>query len=177
MELERLVPGIIGAFVGVIGWLFVGMYIQRRQFRRQARSAARAVYFELDVNRVAVSVAREFGAFTPLDRSSFERLLPELAALLSAAELKAIVPAYMAHAGYQQASADAGLPPPVRTQLLDGILAAHDTAMDVVRSHAFSEREARVLVAAGDDESLSASASASARDAQRRTTTSGRKGS
>ncbi len=74
MELEQLVPGIIGAFVGVIGWLFVGVYIQRRQFMSQARNAARAVYFEVDVNRVAVTVARDFGSFTPLDRTSFERL-------------------------------------------------------------------------------------------------------
>jgi hypothetical protein len=174
VELDRLVPGIIGAFVGVIGWLFVGMYIQRRQFSRQARSAARAVYFELDINRVAVSVAREFGSFTPLDRTSFERLLPELAALLTAVQLKAIVPAYMAHAGYQQASADAGLPQAVRTQVLDEILAAHDTAIDALRSRAFSAREAKVLVAAGDQESPTASTSAAARGTDRRTTASGR---
>lgn len=170
MELERLVPGILGAFVGVIGWLFVGLYIQRRQFRRQARSAARAVYFELDVNRVAADVAREFGSFTPLDRSSFERLLPELAALLSAAELKAIVPAYMAHAGYQQASTDAELPPRVRKTMLDGILAAHDEAMDVLRPHAFSAREAMALAATGDDGHPSQSDSAAASDVQGRST-------
>jgi hypothetical protein len=34
MELEKLVPGMIGAFVGVIGWLFEGIYIQRRQVAR-----------------------------------------------------------------------------------------------------------------------------------------------
>ena len=105
MHLETIIPGIIGAFVGVIGWLFVGIYIQRRQFLRQARMAARAVYFELDVNRVALTVARDFGSFAPLDRTSFERLLPELAMLFSAAELKTIVSAYMAHAGYQQVQA------------------------------------------------------------------------
>lgn len=41
MEFETLVPGIVGAFVGVIGWLVVGILIQRRQFLSQARSARR----------------------------------------------------------------------------------------------------------------------------------------
>lgn len=146
MELEQLVPGIIGAFVGVIGWLFVGIYIQRRQFMRQARNAARAVYFEIDVNRVAVTVARDFGSFTPLDRTSFERLLPELATLLNPAELKRIVSAYMAHAGYQQASSGADqLPAEVRRRALESILAAHDQALETLRTRAFSAREARAL--------------------------------
>jgi uncharacterized protein YneF (UPF0154 family) len=47
-NISLLLPGIVGAFVGVIGWLFVGMYIQRRQFMRQAKNGARAVYFEID---------------------------------------------------------------------------------------------------------------------------------
>ena len=71
MDLDRLLPAVIGAFVGVVGWLLVGLFIQRRQFMRQARNAARAVYFELDVNRMNVEVARDFGSFTPLNRSSF----------------------------------------------------------------------------------------------------------
>ena len=146
MDLERLVPGIIGAFVGVVGWLFVGMYIQRRQFVRQARNAARAVYFELDVNRVAVLVAREAGSFTPLDRSSFERLLPELATLLSPSELQSVVSAYMAHAGYQQASvAGNDLPSEVRKHALSGVIEVHERALDILRSHAFSPAEARAL--------------------------------
>ncbi len=95
MDFEKLIPGIIGAFVGVVGWLLVGLYIQRRQFVRQARNAARAVYFELDVNRLGVEVARDFGSFTLLNRSSFERLLPELAMLLPPGELRTIVAAYM----------------------------------------------------------------------------------
>jgi len=145
MELEALVPGIMGAFVGVIGWLFVGIYIQRRQFIRQARNAARAVYFELDVNRVAVAVARDYGSFTPLDRTSFERLLPELATLLSPAELKSIVSAYMAHAGYRQASAGDQLPAEVRARALDSILVAHEQALETLLARAFSAREARAL--------------------------------
>lgn len=146
MTIESLVPGIIGAFVGVVGWLAVGMYIQRRQFLRQARSAARAVYFELDVNRVAVLIARDLGSFTSLDRSSFERLLPELATLFPAAELRTIVSAYMTHAGYQQAAGDPQLPALVRSQLLGAILSAHDEALDVLRARAFSTDEARALV-------------------------------
>ena len=145
VELDKLVPGVIGAFVGVVGWLVVGMYIQRRQFVRQARNAARAVYFELDVNRVAVLVARDLGSFTPLDRSSFERLLPELATLFPAGELRTIVSAYMTHAGYQQAAGDAQLPAAVRGQLLEAIVAAHDEALEVLRARAFSTEEARAL--------------------------------
>ena len=68
MELRDLLPAIIGSFVGVMGWLLVGLYIQRRQFMRQARNAAKAVYFELDVNLTAVSVARDHGSFVDLDR-------------------------------------------------------------------------------------------------------------
>ena len=146
MELVTLVPGIIGAFVGVIGWLFVGIYIQRRQFHRQARNAARAVYFELDVNRVAIMVARDFGSFTPLDRTSFERLLPELATLLGPAELQRIVSAYMAHAGYQQVAAGAELPPEVRGRALADMLRVHEQALETLRARAFSAREARALV-------------------------------
>jgi hypothetical protein len=148
MHLETLIPGIIGAFVGVIGWLFVGIYIQRRQFLRQARMAARAVYFELDVNRVALSVAREFGSFAALDRSSFERLLPELAMLFSAVELKTIVSAYMAHAGYQQLSAGVDpLPPEVRARTLDSIVTAHEAALETLQRRAFSADEGRALTA------------------------------
>jgi hypothetical protein len=145
MRWEQLVPGIIGAFVGVIGWLFVGIYIQRLQFMRQARNAARAVYFEVEVNRVAVGIAREFGSFTPLDRTSFERLLPELATLFSPAELKSIVSAYMAHAGYQQASSADQLPADMRKHALDGILKAQQQALETLRSRAFTAHEAAAL--------------------------------
>jgi hypothetical protein len=44
---ERLLIGIAGAIVGVIGWLFVGMYLGRRERTRKARNAGRAVIFEL----------------------------------------------------------------------------------------------------------------------------------
>jgi len=151
MELRDLLPGIIGSFVGVMGWLVVGIYIQRRQFMSQARSAAKAVYFELDVNRTALSVASDTGSFTPLNRSSFERLLPELATLLSGAELKAVVAAYMAHAGYQQLSEADGLPEAVRRGALTEILRLHDAALDTLARRAFSREEAALLRASGRD--------------------------
>jgi hypothetical protein len=147
MDLEHLLPGIIGAFVGVIGWLAVGLFIQRRQFIRQARNAARAVYFELDVNRMNVEVARDYGSFTPLNRSSFERLLPELATLIAPGELRTIVSAYIAHAGYQQAASDQELPPAVRREALSAILDAHRDALDVLRRRAFSRAEIGALEA------------------------------
>lgn len=59
MDWRDLLPGVIGSFVGVMGWLVVGIYIQLRQFVRQARNAARAVYFELDVNLATIAVASE----------------------------------------------------------------------------------------------------------------------
>jgi hypothetical protein len=145
MDLDRLLPGVIGAFVGVVGWLLVGLFIQRRQFMRQARNAARAVYFEVDVNRMNIEVARDYGSFTPLNRSSFERLLPELATLISAGELRTIVSAYLAHAGYQQAASDSELPPDVRREGLTAILDAHREALDVLRRCAFTRAEGRGL--------------------------------
>jgi hypothetical protein len=153
MDLDRFLPGVIGAFVGVVGWLLVGLFIQRRQFMRQARNAARAVYFEIDVNRMNVEVARDYGSFTPLNRSSFERLLPELATLIGAAELQTIVSAYLAHAGYQQASSDPELPPEVRREALAAILAAHGDALNVLRRCAFSPAERRGLGASAVDTS------------------------
>ncbi|HEY7524057.1 MAG TPA: hypothetical protein VH720_10455 [Candidatus Limnocylindrales bacterium] len=145
MELKDLLPGIIGSFVGVMGWLLVGLYIQRRQFVRQARNAAKAVYFELEVNRVAVSVALDQGSFTSLNRASFERLLPELATLLSAADLKAVVGAYMAHAGYEQLSTDPGLPTEVRRRALTEITGLHDAALACLARRAFNGDELRRL--------------------------------
>jgi hypothetical protein len=139
VPLESLLPGITGASVGVLGSLAVGVYIQRRLLRRQARNAARAVYFELDGNRSAIEVARSFGSFTPLSRSSYERLLPELAALLDAPGLQALARAYVGHAGYQQILSEADrLPPAVQKQGLTALLAAQQSALDVLRHRAFS---------------------------------------
>lgn len=145
MDLRDLLPGIIGSFVGVMGWLLVGLYIQRRQFVRQARNAAKAVYFELDVNRAALSVARDHGLFADLDRSSFERLLPELATLLSAADLKTVVDAYMAHAGYRQLASRDDLPGEVRRVALNAMADASERALATLRARAFTREEARAI--------------------------------
>lgn len=146
MDVRDLLPGIIGSFVGVMGWLLVGLYIQRRQFMRQARNAAKAVYFELDVNLAAISVAHDHGLFADLDRSSFERLLPELATLLSAPDLKTVVGAYMTHAGYRQLASRNDLPADIRRQALEAFTTAHDRALVTLRTRAFTEREAQAVL-------------------------------
>jgi hypothetical protein len=145
MEWQAFLPGIIGSFVGVMGWLAVGIYIQRRQFMRQARNAAKAVYFELDVNRSAVGVAREHGLFSELDRSSFERLLPELATLLRAHELRTVVEAYKTHAGFRQLASRDDLPEQVRRAALGTYADVHDGAIATLQSRAFSADESRAL--------------------------------
>lgn len=145
MDWRDFLPGIIGSFVGVMGWLVVGIYIQRRQFVRQARNAAKAVYFELDVNRSTISVAREHGLFADLDRSSFERLLPELATLLAAPELRCVVNAYMTHAGYRQLASRDELPAEVRRTALAAFADSHDRALATLRSCAFTNAEIRAI--------------------------------
>ena len=145
MEWRDLLPGIIGSFVGVMGWLLVGLYIQRRQFLRQARNAAKAVYFELDVNRTTITVAREHGIFSDLDRSSFERLLPELATLMPAGDLRSVVDAYMTHAGYNQLASREHLPLDVRRVALETFLAVHHRALSTLQACAFSRAEARAV--------------------------------
>lgn len=149
MDLERIVPGILGAIVGVVGWLLVGVYMQRRQFGRVAKSAGRAVYFELVLNRMHVVVARDYGVFLPLGRSSFERLLPDLAMWLPAASLQAIVGAYMGHAGYEQAGVQHEAPAELRRRSLDGVDAAHRSALDALRAKVFTAREIAALSRVG----------------------------
>jgi len=107
-NLTFLIPGIVGAFAGVFGWLFVGLYIQRRQFVRQAKNAARAVFFEIEMNRLNVQVGRKYGSYTPLSRTSFDRLLPELATWLRPEELHTIVKLDP----HNSISSQAPLPPP-----------------------------------------------------------------
>ena len=163
MELRDLLPGILGSFVGVVGWLLVGLYIQRRQFMRQARNAAKAVYFELDVNRAALSIAGEHGLFADLDRSSFERLLPELATLLSAPDLRSVVDAYMAHAGYKQLASRTDLPVDVRRVALGAMTDAHERALATLRSRAFTSAEARAVGASAATDTPPRAAEAVAR--------------
>lgn len=150
MDWRTVLPGIIGSFVGVMGWLAVGIYIQRRQFMRQARNAAKAVYFELDVNRSNIEVAREHGLFADLDRSSFERLLPELATLLTASELRTVVDAYMTHAGYRQLASQEGLPPEIRRAALAMHARVHERALATLLSRAFNATEILAMQSPGD---------------------------
>lgn len=143
IELSTLIPGIVGAAFGALGWLFVGLYIQGRQNRRVARNAARAVHIELEMNRLNIVAARDYGAFTPLTRAAFERLLPELANWLSAADLRTVAAAYMSHAGYEQARQGQQLPEPMRKQALGAIVMAHDTALALIGRLAFTRAEQR----------------------------------
>jgi len=145
MTIEQLMPGIIGAFVGALGWLIVGLFIQRQQFARQAKNAARAVYFELDSNTANVQFAVELGAFSPLARSSYERVLPELATWLPPEELRLIVTAYMSHAGYQQLSSDGEVPEQVRRQVLAEILQTNRRARELLGMRVFSKRERQLM--------------------------------
>jgi len=162
-ELDRFLPGIIGAGVGVLGWLAVGVYMQRRQFARQAMNAGRAVYFELLINRMNVVVARDYASFVPLGRSSFDRLLPELATWLPAEPLQTVVGAYMAHAGYESASAQQEAPAEMRRAALDSIEATHRMALDALRPRLFSPHEIASLTRSGGPYALSVAAPAAAR--------------
>ena len=137
--------GISGALVGVIGWLLVGVYMQKRAHDAQARNAGRAVYFELTANRMTVFIAVEYGVFGGLARSTYERLLPELATWLPAAELQALVLAYLGHGGYEQAATDTEVPSNVRQAALSGLLDAQEVALGLLRPRVFSHKEIESL--------------------------------
>ncbi len=143
--MSQFLVGISGAIVGVVGWLLVGLYIQRRAHLTKARDAGRAVYFELAANRMTIFIAAEYAVFGDLSRTTYERLLPELATWLPAAELQALVLAYLGHGGYQQASSDPELPANVRQSALSGLLDAHRVALDLLRPRVFSDKEAESL--------------------------------
>jgi hypothetical protein len=160
MEFGALVPVIVGAVCGALGWLLVGLYMTRRQEARVAVNAGRAVYFELAMNRLSVETALEYGAFTPLGRTSFDRLLPELATWLAPEDLQTIVFAYMSHAGYGQLGANPDVPADVRRRALSGILAAQARAIELLRGRVFSDDEARRM-----DMAASKAAPASPQDA------------
>lgn len=162
MELNQVVAALVGAFFGAAGWLLVGLYMQRKSNDRQARNAARAVYFELAMNEIDINVAVGHHVFGPLRRGSFDRLLPELATWLEVEELEVIARAYMSHAGYEQTQRDDKLPAPVRVALLGRVLAEHRAASRLLRRKAFSTREAaRLSTMAGDAESSADGSAAS----------------
>lgn len=143
--MQQFLIGISGAIVGVIGWLLVGLFIQRRAHDRQARDAGRAVYFELAANRLSIFVAVEYGVFGKLSSSAYERLLPEVSTWLPASELQALVLAYLGHGGYEQAANDPDVPEPVRHAALAGLLDAQQTALRLLHQRVFSEKEAASL--------------------------------
>jgi hypothetical protein len=141
LDAEAIVLATAGAFVGVIGWLGVGLYIQRREHARRARDSGRAVYFELGSNLLCVFMALEHGTFAPLSRATFDRLLPELSTWLPAEELQALALAYLGHGGYEQLAEADDLPKGARKSALSALLEAHRTALDLLRTRVFSPRE------------------------------------
>ncbi len=154
MDADRLLTAFMGAFLGAAGWLVVGLFIQRQQFARAARNSARAVYFELAVNAIAVTLAREHGVFQPLARGTFDRLLPELAALLSMDDLQTVAQAYMGHAGYDQLQRDPSLPSEVRRAILTRAEEQHSQATGVLVRRAFSQSERARLAPADPGSSV-----------------------
>src|SRR3954453_13885024 len=116
--------------------------MQRRQSEREARNAARGVYFELVMNETDIRVAAEHLVFQPLRRGSLDSQLPQLATWLHADELETIVKAYMAHAGYDQAQRDEKLPLAVRKAVLHKVPDEHRTATDLLLRRSFSPRYA-----------------------------------
>ena len=145
MQVEQFVALAVGAFLGSFGWLLVGMYLTRRANVRAARSAARAVYFELSMNEIDIDVAATHGVFSPLRRSTFDRLLPELAAWLAPDELESLARAYMSHAGYEQVQRDDKLPAPVRMAVLGKVQSEHAQASEMLLRKAFTPKEAARL--------------------------------
>ena len=145
MQVEQFVALAVGAFLGSFGWLLVGMYLTRRANERAARSAARAVYFELSMNEIDIDVAATHGVFSPLRRSTFDRLLPELASWLAPDELESLARAYMSHAGYEQVQRDEKLPAPVRAAVLGRVVSEHRQASEMLLGKAFSAKEAARL--------------------------------
>jgi hypothetical protein len=145
IPVPQLIVGITGAIVGVIGWLFVGIYIQRREARRRARNAGRAVYFELGANLLAVFTALEYRMFGPLSRASYDQLLPELATWLPADELQALALAYLGQGAYSQVSEEESLPAEALQAALGAILSAHRVALDLLRGRVFTAQEVESL--------------------------------
>ena len=98
------------------------------------------------MNEIDIDVAVDHGVFSPLRRGSFDRLLPELATWLEPDELETIVRAYMSHAGYEQAAARRqACRRQCKRPLLRRVLTEHEAASDLLRSRAFSAKEAARL--------------------------------
>lgn len=145
VPLQQLLVGVTGAFVGVVGWLCVGIYIQHREARRRARNAGRAVYFELGANLLAIFSALEYGMTGPLSRASYDQLLPELATWLPADELQVLVLAYLGQGAYAQVAGDEDLPSEARRASLSALLDAHRVALELLRHRVFSAAEIKTI--------------------------------
>lgn len=141
MEPSQVLSALIGACFGSLGWLFVGLYINRRTSLASARNAARAVYFELELNRASLELAETYGELLPLSRSTYEQLLPQLANLLGAGDLSTIARAYMSHMGYEQLRQSRDHPDDARSAALSGILAAQREAVRRLKAVAFTPAE------------------------------------
>ena len=141
LEISQVLSALIGACFGSLGWLFVGLYINRRTGLSAARNAARAVYFELALNRANVELAQTYGEFLPLSRSAYEQLLPQLANLLGVSDLSAVAAAYMSHIGYEQMRQSREHPDEARAAALQGILSAQQVAIARLKERAFTAEE------------------------------------
>jgi len=150
LEPSQVLSALIGACFGSLGWLFVGLYINQRTTRSAARSAARAVYFELLLNRANVELAATYGETMPLSRSSYEQLLPQLASLLSANDLSTVAGAYISHVGYEQVRQGRDHPEDARRAALASILGAQVAALERLGEVAFTSAERGDLRLAGD---------------------------
>jgi len=150
MDLGQVGFVLFGAVVGALGSVVVGVFLQRRETESRARSAARAVWFEIGINAVAIELARDHGVFTALTRSSFERLLPDLAIWLPLDELRIVAGAYQGQAGYEQAWRDASLPAPVRRELLSRLADATHAAHDRLAGRAFGTATGQSSAAGSD---------------------------
>ncbi len=142
---RQLLIGIAGAVLGVIGWLCVGLFMQRREHNRQARNAGRAVYFELGANQLAIFVALEYGTFGTLSRSTFDAFLPQLATWLTAVEVQSLVLAYLGQGGYAQLAHDDGLPADIRRAALAALSETHQEALEQLKRKVFSPQEVAAL--------------------------------
>ena len=83
MTFDNLASGLLGAIVGLGG----AVVIQWRLDRLDGRSAARAVYMEIDANGVPLMLAMESGVYAPLFDATWLASLARLSRLLSPAEL------------------------------------------------------------------------------------------
>jgi hypothetical protein len=149
MQAAQLLSALIGACFGSLGWLFVGLYLNGRAARANARNAARAVYFELELNRANVELARDYGELMPLSRSTYEQLLPQLANLLRAADLSTVAAAYMSHIGYEQLRQSREYPQDARAAALAGIMAAQEASIARLKAVAFTPAEQATLRGGG----------------------------